>query len=98
MCPLASRIRLCSARAGLISVCLPGCLCLSGRLAGRLVLSSVLRAVLYKRVSTNLFAFVFLCVACAEGGDSVRLVDEQTFELLDRLQLQQHELACSVCR
>ncbi|KAL4855081.1 DNA damage-binding protein 1 [Chlorella vulgaris] len=32
-----------------------------------------------------------------EGGDSVRLVDEQTFELLDRLQLQQHELACSVC-
>ncbi|EFN59838.1 hypothetical protein CHLNCDRAFT_29381 [Chlorella variabilis] len=32
-----------------------------------------------------------------EGGDSVRLVDEQTFELLDRLQLQQHELACSLC-
>jgi hypothetical protein len=38
-----------------------------------------------------------LCVA-AEGGDSVRLVDEQTFELLDRLQLQQHELACSLIR
>lgn len=34
----------------------------------------------------------------AEGGDSVRLLDEQTFELLDRLQLQQYELACSVCR
>lgn len=32
-----------------------------------------------------------------EGGDSVRLLDEQTFELLDRLQLQQYELACSVC-
>lgn len=27
----------------------------------------------------------------------MRLVDEQTFELLDRLQLQQHELACSLC-
>lgn len=37
-----------------------------------------------------------MCVA--EGGDSVRLLDEQTFELLDRLQLQQHELAVSVCR
>ncbi|KAL4429821.1 hypothetical protein ABPG77_010938 [Micractinium sp. CCAP 211/92] len=31
-----------------------------------------------------------------EGTDSVRLLDEQTFELLDRLRLQQHELACSV--
>ena len=39
-----------------------------------------------------------LHVPCAEGGDSVRLLDEQTFELLDRLQLQQYELACSVCR
>ena len=28
----------------------------------------------------------------------MRLLDEQTFELRDRLQLQQHELACSVCR
>ena len=37
-------------------------------------------------------------LATAEGGDSVRLLDEQTFELLDRLQLQPHELACSVCR
>lgn len=38
------------------------------------------------------------CFFPAEGGDSVRLLDEQTFELLDRLQLQQYELACSVCR
>ncbi|PSC68559.1 DNA damage-binding 1 [Micractinium conductrix] len=31
-----------------------------------------------------------------DGCDSVRLLDDQTFELLDRLRLQPHELACSV--
>ena len=40
-----------------------------------------------------------LClVLSADGPDSVRLLDEQTFEVLDRLQLQPHELACSLCR